>query len=98
MLAQEFRCSDENILRITGGHHVGEEKEGDCEPGKFLIPSGEIFERKCVTSHCTKFGGKCPTQFDFPAGQFSIDVACHPPSPPYQFQTGGQSNSHFDFN
>ena len=88
LLGQELGCSDSDTLRITDGpqslHH--------CQSGKFLNSSGEIVEKVCVRASCTKFGGKCPTHFDFPLGQFSMEVKCSLPSvSPYQFLTSGGS-------
>ena len=88
LLGQELGCSDSNTLRISDGPQSAHQ----CQPGKFLNSSGEIVEKVCVRSSCTKFGGKCPTQFDFPLGQFSMEVKCELPSvSPYQFLTSGGS-------
>ena len=64
-LTQELSCSEEKVVRIT----EGQEEDGDCESGKFLSSSGEIMERLCVTSQCTKFGGKCSRHFDLAPGE-----------------------------
>ena len=64
VLNQQFGCSDEKALRIT----EGQVQDGHCKSGKFLSSSGDILERLCVKSQCTKFGGKCPRHFDFPPG------------------------------
>ena len=90
LVGRELSCSDSSSLRISDGpqpvHH--------CQAGKFLNSSGEIVEKVCVRTSCSKFGGKCPTQFDFPVGQFSLEVKCSLPSlSPYQFLTSGQSVS-----
>ena len=88
-LAEELSCSDENILMIAEEDHLADDQ--DCTPGKFLFSSGEIVERLCVSSSCTKFGGNCPHHFDFPARPFSIQITCPLPSvSSYQFQTSGQ--------
>ena len=92
LLGRELRCSEGNILTLSTTE--GPQAAHHCQAGKFLNSSGQIVERLCVRSSCTKFGGKCPTQFDFPLGQFSMEVKCELPSvSPYQFLTSGESQS-----
>ena len=91
LLGRELRCSDGNILTLSSD---GPQPPHHCQAGKFLNSSGQIVERLCVRTSCTKFGGKCPAHFDFPLGQFSMEVKCELPSVlPYQFLTSGGSQS-----
>ena len=91
LLARELSCSQGSSLTLFLTPD-GPQQDQECRAGKFLNQSGEIVERVCVRTSCTKFGGKCPTNFDFPQGQFSMDVNCDLPSvSPYQFLTSGQT-------
>ena len=86
LVSQELGCSDGNTLRIADGPQEAQH----CQAGKFLNSTGQIVEKVCLRTSCTKFGGKCPTHFDFPLGQFSMEVKCELPSvAPYQFLSSG---------
>ena len=92
LLGRELSCSEGNILTL--GTTEGPQPTQHCEAGKFLNSSGQIVEKVCLRTSCTKFGGKCPTQFDFPLGQFSMEVKCELPSvSPYEFLTSGEPQS-----
>ena len=74
-LAKEFSCSKSSVLQLQHQENR-EEDEDSCRHGKFLQHNGLITERFCISSSCTKFGGKCPRSFQFPDDKFSLNVPC----------------------